>query len=56
MEFAIYAKADTSGYSCSAIIRYKGNSLKGLTQVGSQSDIPEELGKKNLCDTKGNSE
>ncbi|MHA2110069.1 MAG: RNA 3'-terminal phosphate cyclase [Candidatus Hodarchaeales archaeon] len=44
-EFAGYAEANDQGYSCSAIIRYEGNSLKGLASVGSQSGTPEDLGK-----------
>ncbi|MFW9853951.1 MAG: RNA 3'-terminal phosphate cyclase [Candidatus Thorarchaeota archaeon] len=44
-EFAGYAEADNPGYACSAIIRYDGNSLKGLACVGSQNSTPEDIGK-----------
>ncbi|MHA2053827.1 MAG: RNA 3'-terminal phosphate cyclase [Candidatus Hodarchaeales archaeon] len=51
-EFAGYAEANNPGYSCSAIIRYQGNSLKGLAHVGSQSDTPEDVGKETAEITK----
>ncbi|MHA2096076.1 MAG: RNA 3'-terminal phosphate cyclase, partial [Candidatus Hodarchaeales archaeon] len=44
-EFAGYAEADNPGSACSAIIKYDGNSLKGVAQVGRQSSAPEDLGK-----------
>ena len=44
-EYIGYAQAVSSGYSCSAVIKYFGNSIKGIAQIGSQSDIPEEIGK-----------
>jgi RNA 3'-terminal phosphate cyclase (ATP)/RNA 3'-terminal phosphate cyclase (GTP) len=51
-EFAGYAEASNPGYACSAIIRYEGNSLKGLANVGSQSEMPEDVGKKTAQMTK----
>jgi RNA 3'-terminal phosphate cyclase (ATP) len=44
-EFAGYADAIDSGNACSAIIRYEGNSLKGVARVGSQKWPPEDVGK-----------
>ncbi|MFX1507887.1 MAG: RNA 3'-terminal phosphate cyclase, partial [Promethearchaeota archaeon] len=44
-ELAGYAEADNPGYACSSIIKYEGNSLKGLAMVGSQSSTPEDIGK-----------
>ena len=43
--FAGYAEADNPGYVCSSIIKYEGNTLKGLAMVGSQSSTPEDVGK-----------
>ena len=50
-EFAGYADANDQGFACSAIIRYEGNSLKGIAQVGSQKVTPEDLGKKTAKET-----
>ena len=40
-----YADAHSQGASCTAVIKYKGNSVKGVARI-SQSDVsPEELGR-----------
>ena len=44
-EYIGYANASSTGYSCSAVVSYTGNSIKGIAQIGSQSDSPEEVGK-----------
>ncbi|MHA1989443.1 MAG: RNA 3'-terminal phosphate cyclase [Candidatus Hodarchaeales archaeon] len=51
-EFAGYAEAIDRGNACSAIIKYEGNSLKGLARVGSQNWPPEEVGKLTAQTTK----
>lgn len=40
-----YAPSNSTGYSCSTVIKYAGNSIKGIAQIGSKSDSPEEIGK-----------
>ena len=44
-EFAGYAEADSTGNVCSAIIKYTGNSIKGLAQFGKQNLSPEDVGR-----------
>ncbi len=51
-EYAGYADSINPGFACSSIIRFTGNSLKGLALVGSQSDSPEDLGRDTAIMTK----
>ncbi len=44
-EYIGYAPSNSTGYSCSTVIKYTGNSIKGIAQIGGQSDNPEEIGK-----------
>ena len=44
-EYKGYAQAISTGYSCSAVIKYTGNSIKGIAEIGGQSDNPEDIGK-----------
>lgn len=51
-EYTGYADAQSSGFSCSAVVKYTGNSIKGIAEIGGQSDSPEEIGKKTAEHTK----
>ena len=51
-EYIGYAPANSTGFSCSTVIKYTGNSIKGIAQIGSQSDSPEEIGKETAKLTK----
>ena len=44
-EYTGYANADSPGFSCSAVLKYAGNSIKGIAQIGGQSDSPEAIGR-----------
>ena len=44
-EYIGYAPANSTGFSCSAVVKYAGNSIKGIAEIGGQSDSPEEIGK-----------
>ena len=43
--FSGYAEADDSGSTCSSILSFEGNSLKGLAVVGTKNSSPNEIGK-----------
>lgn len=45
-EYTGYANASSSGYSCSAVVKYEANSIKGIAEIGGQSDSPEDIGRK----------
>ena len=51
-EYTGYATATSSGYSCSVVVKYTGNSIKGIAEIGGQSDSPEEVGKETALLTK----
>jgi RNA 3'-terminal phosphate cyclase (ATP) len=44
-EYIGYANSSSTGYSCSSVLKYEGNSIKGIAEIGSQSDAPEDVGK-----------
>jgi RNA 3'-terminal phosphate cyclase (ATP) len=43
--FAGYADSDCPGFACSAVIKYEGNSLKGVARIGDSKISAEENGK-----------
>lgn len=50
-KFAGYAQTPSSGFACSAIIRYTGNSLKGIAGIGDKKTSGEENGRKTAEET-----
>ena len=50
--FSGYAEADDSGSTCSSILSFEGNSLKGLAVVGTKNSSPNEVGKEAATITK----
>ena len=50
-QFAGYADSINPGFACSAILKYEGNSIKGVARIGDKNTSPEENGKLTAMDT-----
>ena len=50
--FAGYAPATSSGFACSSIIKYEGNSIKGIARIGDSKISGDENGRLTAQETK----